>query len=810
MMIDEIINELNENDVIDLTPAWLQAEYNRLNESYFDGKLGPCSFGLFTTGRGSEGGVLGWFKITGTGIYISKSTRRMFTKTYWGDKEFITKNNFAEVCKPRIELNGNYKWSRKAALSTLIHEMCHYYCNMGGYRPLQHHGNEFRAIAFHVSQKSNEFFTVERIAKAEQMDEMELNAVFAEKKKRRADAKASRMIVVLIYMKNGDVRLINAANWNLVGEIERIEAKGGRCQRLLTSQDPELITFLFEKGYRHEMRTYRYWDIAGKPLEKELGRFQFNTRIDNGQTVGLTEGDIKSMAKTCVRRLLNEISSVDAYNKFYAGKIPEEQYKKVMTGAPTMTKLHKRVLDIIAMSGWDEEMVTNLVKLWTTGSNDAKAYAISMMPDSKVSDYGTEEGRSYDAIGMANFLAKVLNMRNHTEAGFVKNGLHVILDNDDILITCTTSYAASMKYYGDSHWCTASDVGGRYNGFKMFGEYTGRDEEGWHEYSALIQMVDKHDRNDSIQMCVTEDGEVDSACWFDDKPIRDDDERGGLDDYLQKFGFRSIDDFLDSNLLSILINETEKCYEEEAPFWEKKSEQVFMKKKAKFVENCKNGYDSTILPMIKALGNDYPWSVNLGSRFNTFPAFSVEEEWKIGSIVALKVRFKGTNEEEYEWIMHQYDGDESSIGEGFDHEVWFVDMNDGRVLNKVKGCVSDRMGKTYIISEYNSEIDWADSNHDSLYRFDGKLLVGDFEPARSISNNSIICGTQHGYNTIYFLEPVKKTGYFYLSMFDVENCLYLGHADLYNLPTGSGVFGIRGWMKFIDPNTGKPVGEERP
>lgn len=278
-----LLTELDEKDVIQLTPEWLSTEYDRLNAELFDGKLMSCDFAIFTSGKGSEGGTLGWFKITGTGIYVSKSSRRMYrkisTNSYYGnEKEYVDKNNFVEICKPRIELNGNYRWSRKAALSTLVHEMCHYYCNMYGWRPAQHHGNDFRAIAFKVSQKSNEFFTVERIARAEQMTEMELNSMMSAKKARRLENKKSKVIAMFLFMTNGEVRYINAISWDLVGKIERLEIQNGKCKKIILSQDADLVQKIFDMGYRHTMRVYRYWDFTGKPILNELENYNISVR----------------------------------------------------------------------------------------------------------------------------------------------------------------------------------------------------------------------------------------------------------------------------------------------------------------------------------------------------------------------------------------------------------------------------------------------------------------------------------------------------------------------------------------------------
>ena len=273
--------EIDESKVIDLTTDWMAREYDRMNRLLFNGELGPCVFGIFTTGRGSEGGVLGWFRICGQNIKVRRSLGRMFRYDYDGREIWVNRDNFVDICKPKIELNGNYRWTQKAALSTLVHEMCHYYCNMNGFRPTQHHGYEFRNIAWRVSERSNEFFSVERIAKAEQMDEMELSSRMQVKRDKRKEGKMSRVIVVLVYKTDGEIRLINANNWNLVGEIERDEMRSGTCQKILISQDPRFIEYLFSHRYGKTMLTYRYWPVNGKEFINMLPEWDVKVRWEN-------------------------------------------------------------------------------------------------------------------------------------------------------------------------------------------------------------------------------------------------------------------------------------------------------------------------------------------------------------------------------------------------------------------------------------------------------------------------------------------------------------------------------------------------
>ena len=278
-----LLSEIDEKDVVEVTPEWLSAQYDILNKKLFGGELGQCTFGIFTTGRGSQGGVLGWFKITGPGVYLETRTRRIYKRDYQG-KVYVNKDNFFEICKPRIELNGNYRWTKKAALSTLVHEMCHYRCNMHGYRPTQHHGSEFRSVAFEVSRRSRDIFTVERIASAEMMDTVELNSVAAEKKKRREENKKSRLIAVLVYLNNGTIRLVMTSSKDVIEEIVSFESKQNRCSKIVYSNDPDLKAFLIEKGYRTDTRSYRYWEIQNaRDVLAEIGKYEFTTLWECGK-----------------------------------------------------------------------------------------------------------------------------------------------------------------------------------------------------------------------------------------------------------------------------------------------------------------------------------------------------------------------------------------------------------------------------------------------------------------------------------------------------------------------------------------------
>lgn len=266
-------NEFSQrlNDKMDKTfkptVEWMTARYAEMNDELFGGELGGCSFAIFTTGRGSEGGTLGWFKITGRGIYINRYNRKMYKNNGW-EKIDIDRKNFVGLCQPRIELNGNYSGTEHSFLATLVHEMCHYYTYMYGYAPKQGHGREFKEIGYIVSQRSNGMFTIQRLASAEQMTEMELNDTMKAKRAKRLANKKSSVTAIFVFTKEGKVKLTITSNQSLINMISTSEKERG--DNVVTTNDTQIIEYLFSKGYRKNMRTWRYWSLEDKPWLGEL------------------------------------------------------------------------------------------------------------------------------------------------------------------------------------------------------------------------------------------------------------------------------------------------------------------------------------------------------------------------------------------------------------------------------------------------------------------------------------------------------------------------------------------------------------
>jgi hypothetical protein len=184
------------------------------------------------------------------------------------DKIYINKNNFVELCHPQIELNGNYSGTELGFLTTLVHEMCHYYTYMNGYCPRQGHGREFKDIAYEVTSKSNGMFTIQRLASAEQMSQLELSDEMKAKKEKRLANRKAAVTAIIVFTREGKVKLTITSNQNLIRTISSEEERRGN--NVITTNDAEVIEYLFSKRYRSNMRTWRYWSLEDKPWLSEL------------------------------------------------------------------------------------------------------------------------------------------------------------------------------------------------------------------------------------------------------------------------------------------------------------------------------------------------------------------------------------------------------------------------------------------------------------------------------------------------------------------------------------------------------------
>ena len=186
----------------------------------------------------------------------------------YGERVDITRSNFEGLCRPKIELNGNYIGTEFGFLLTLIHEMCHYYTYMYGRSPKQAHGPQFRNICEIVSIRSKGKYTIEKIATSEQMNNLELNDEMKAKKEKRLENKKASVSAIVVFRKNGVVALTISSNKPLIKTIK--SSAEDFEEKYYISNDSDVIEYLFSKGYRKNMRTWRYWHLEDKPWLNEF------------------------------------------------------------------------------------------------------------------------------------------------------------------------------------------------------------------------------------------------------------------------------------------------------------------------------------------------------------------------------------------------------------------------------------------------------------------------------------------------------------------------------------------------------------
>ena len=310
------------------TVNWMAEKYDEMNAKLFGGQLGQCDFNIFTSGRGSQGRTLGFFRMNGRGLKIEIATRKMFRHDDWfpNDKEYVNKSNFYSVCRPSIELNGNYSGTEHAFLGTLVHEMCHYYTYMNGYAPKQGHGTEFRNIAYRVSYKSNGEFSIQRLASAEEMQNFELSDEMKAKREKRLSNKKASLMAIFVYNINGTVKLSTTSSQALATRI--IDSyKKLDVPKVVVSNDLRLIELLYSHGYRRNFRTWRYWNVGNTDWIKTIDNYDIKVYNNpNMNFIKNTYGDKSNIGEEAPQRRSKRIFSIKTNNGTFKTEVASESY----------------------------------------------------------------------------------------------------------------------------------------------------------------------------------------------------------------------------------------------------------------------------------------------------------------------------------------------------------------------------------------------------------------------------------------------------------------------------------------------------
>lgn len=269
----DFANSVDNTVKIYATIDWMSKWYDILNRELFSGKLGTCGFHIFKKGAKT----LGLFSMSNT--KCERNSRRMFKELY-GDRVYITNENFTSYCNPRIGLNGNYKATEQTLLGTLVHEMCHYYTYMNGYAPVQAHGTEFRHIGQIVSSRSNGYFTIQRLASAEEMADYELDSNVKQKMEAAKERRFGKSGATLIIYKSGTVSYVQSSNSEFIPTSIKLHRGdfGVNIVSFLTSNDSDLIKYMRNHGYKLSNRSLisYYYNITNKPWKEMFKNYDFD------------------------------------------------------------------------------------------------------------------------------------------------------------------------------------------------------------------------------------------------------------------------------------------------------------------------------------------------------------------------------------------------------------------------------------------------------------------------------------------------------------------------------------------------------
>lgn len=282
------------------TVEWMKEKYKEMNEKLFNGELGEC---LFTVAP-KRVRTLGWFRMTGSGLKYDYY-RRLFVNEGYG-KKYIDSDRFFLYARPTIGLNSYYSGTETALLSTLVHEMCHYYTYMNGRVPKQAHGVEFRDIAYTVSLRSEGKFTIQRLASAEEMENYELDADVKEKEQKKLNNRLKDCTLMLVYRETGEIELIVTKSQPLISQIFKIAEDGntyrGRIVQIKTTNSKEAFDIYLKHGYNKIFQSYRYFPkTKDDEIIKELENTNMETHTFNQESLSIRE-----IVQKAVREAIND------------------------------------------------------------------------------------------------------------------------------------------------------------------------------------------------------------------------------------------------------------------------------------------------------------------------------------------------------------------------------------------------------------------------------------------------------------------------------------------------------------------------
>lgn len=269
------------------------------------------------------------------------------------------------------------------------------------------------------------------------------------------------------------------------------------------------------------------------------------------------------MFRNIVESVLNEISAEDAYNKFYSD-LPRDEFNSLLEiYGGKFDLLIKAILKSIK----EESNGENLSELFINARKLLQHYK-SVQNEVRIKfNQNLKNGEYDDVLDMEQGLNELSSQGVDTSKSFQKNGLIMLIDDENYRITCTTTYEANHHFYGKSKWCTASDRFGRYDGWKYFLVYVYGfdidlvDEIGDFNFNkhtpvaSLVQFTDKAE-NKTYQIQLFSNAKVGDICDFEN------------DEQLDISGTNMPEELMELlfEKATELVFETKKAQEKEIPY----------------------------------------------------------------------------------------------------------------------------------------------------------------------------------------------------------------------------------------------------
>lgn len=285
------------------------------------------------------------------------------------------------------------------------------------------------------------------------------------------------------------------------------------------------------------------------------------------------------MFSSIVESVINEITAVDAYDRFYSD-LPKEEFFNLANMYGKFDNFMKMVMNDLKEDDCSYYEAEQLISKYIGAPNNVRAEFSRRFSSGTIES--VEEARvELDmllAIGFA------------SEKEMYTAGYSVLYDDEKYKITCTTTYAANHHFFGKTKWCTASDRNGRYDGWHMFLDYTYGsnyyDEEFYETFDSnnveacLFQVFVKTGKKELYQIQLYKNGTYGQICDSEDNEtneIKD-------DEFVKGILMKSLGNCVELMKKNVAI---EAKYYESIEIYHRKRKKILMLKNQKKVNDLR-------------------------------------------------------------------------------------------------------------------------------------------------------------------------------------------------------------------------------